>query len=452
MEEPATTSVARYVGRGSASGVDSEETERDRLDALAERLAEAMADSWREGERPLAEEFLERHPEVAEHPRAAARLIYEELCLREGEGEPISSEIVGRFPQWRNELEMLLDCHYLVRGERPGERFPEVGQTLGDYRLLAELGRGTRGRVFLAAQRTLADRPVVLKVTRRSGGEHLSMARLQHPNIMPLYAMHDLPDAELRVLCMPYLGGTSLEQVFALMSAEHPSRRTGAGLVGVLDRVRTDLVALPSWSTAREFLAGATYTRTICWIGACLAEALHYAHARGLLHLDLKPSNVLLADDGQPMLLDFHLAQAPLSPDSAGPARLGGTQGYMSPEQEAALTAFRSGRALATAVDGRSDVYSLGVLLFEALIGSPPMGIDSPVLLVSRADAHVGKRLVSILNRSLERDPNARYPNAAALAEDLRGVLEHVPTASVADRTFTKRLLGWWNSRRPRRG
>src|SRR5438445_57314 len=82
---------------------------------------------------------------------------------------------------------------------------------------LAELGRGIRGRVFLAVQSSLGDRPVVLKVTRRSGGEHLSMARLQHPHVMPLYAVHDFPGLDLRALCMPYLGGATLARVFEMM-------------------------------------------------------------------------------------------------------------------------------------------------------------------------------------------------------------------------------------------
>src|SRR5262249_54447418 len=79
-------------------------------------------------------------------------------------------------------------------------------------------------------------------------------------------------------------------------------------------------------------------------IGACLAEALHYAHERGLIHLDLKPSNVLVAADGQPMLLDFHLARAPLAPGVPGPDWMGGTPTYMSPEQRRAFDALRAGR------------------------------------------------------------------------------------------------------------
>src|SRR4029078_4238539 len=90
-------------------------------------------------------------------------------------------------------------------------------------------------------------------------------------------------------------------------------------------------LSVPEPSPARSFLSRTSYARAIAWLGVCLADALHYAHERGLLHLDLKPSNVLWAADGQPMLLDFHLARAPI-PAGAAPATLGGTAASMAPE------------------------------------------------------------------------------------------------------------------------
>ncbi len=92
---------------------------------------------------------------------------------------------------------------------------PAVGEMLGEYRLLAWLGRGLRGAVFLADQPGLANRPVVLKVTPRDGREHLSLAQLRHPHIVPLYCVQDLEDRDLRLLCMPYLGGCQLGQLVA---------------------------------------------------------------------------------------------------------------------------------------------------------------------------------------------------------------------------------------------
>src|SRR5262249_53560531 len=150
----------------------------------ASLLVEAFVAAWRKGERPAAEEFLDRHGDLG--TEAALRLIYEEVCLRQEAGMAVdAAEVVSRFPQWRAELEILLDCQRLIQPQRPTATFPEVGEVLGGFRLLAELGRGASGRIFLASQPSLADRPVVLKVTASGQEEHLSLARLQHMNIVP---------------------------------------------------------------------------------------------------------------------------------------------------------------------------------------------------------------------------------------------------------------------------
>src|SRR5262249_41424032 len=146
---------------------------------LAEGLAAEMAAAWRRGERVPVEEYLGRHPELLDSAEGAVRLVYEEVCLRQEFGEEITAAaVLRRFPQWANELAVLLDCHRLVRTPLATPQFPEVGEALGDFRLTAELGRGRQARVFLATQPTLADRPVVLKVTPRRDREFLSLARL----------------------------------------------------------------------------------------------------------------------------------------------------------------------------------------------------------------------------------------------------------------------------------
>src|SRR5205085_11221792 len=121
---------------------------------------------------------------------------------------------------------------------------------------------------------------------------------------------------------------------------------------------------------ARDFFSRAGYVESVCVVGACLGDALQYAHERGLVDLDVKPSNVLLAADAQPMLLDFHLARAPLRRGEPVPEWFGGTPDYMSPEQVRTLEAVRQRRPVPADVDARSDVYSLGLLLYEALGGA----------------------------------------------------------------------------------
>src|SRR5262249_19106219 len=117
------------------------QSEGDRADLLADRLAEEMAAAWRRGDCPPAEEVLARHPELCDHPRAAVRLIYEEFCIRQEAGQEISpDEVVRRFPRWRADLEALLDCHCLLQPRLATPTFPQVGEMLGDFLLRAELG------------------------------------------------------------------------------------------------------------------------------------------------------------------------------------------------------------------------------------------------------------------------------------------------------------------------
>jgi serine/threonine protein kinase/Flp pilus assembly protein TadD len=413
-----------------------------------DRLAAEMADAWRRGERLPAEAWLARHPELLDRPEEAVRLVYEEVCLRQECGEEVSAEeLARRFPRWSAELAVLLDCHRLMQTGLSPPAFPAVGESLGDFRIVAELGRGARGRVYLATQRALADRPVVLKATPRGAREHLSLARLQHTHIIPLHAMYEFPERKLRVLCMPFLGGATLARVLDLLAAQPVDRRTGQSLLDALDAAAADApVRLPGRGGYRRAIAAASYVDAVCLVAACLADGLRHAHERGLIHLDLKPSNVLLAADAQPLLLDFHLAVHPLRAGQSPPEWFGGTPGYMSPEQEAACAAAQRGGAGATDVDGRSDVYALGRLLYVALAG----GEAVPGLLprLCRVNPRVSVGLSDLVHKCLAERPGDRYPDAAALAADLRRHLADLPLRGVPNRDLRERWRKW-RRRRP---
>jgi eukaryotic-like serine/threonine-protein kinase len=412
-----------------------------------ERAVEELRQRWAQGDKALAEEFFSRDPALLQDQSAAIDLIYEEICVREGAGQAGAwEEAFERFPEWRAQLQALRACHQLLQPAEPAPRYPEVGETLGEFRLLAELGRGGRGRVFLASQPALADRPVVLKLTPRLGDEHVLLARLQHTNIVPLYSARDDRQRQLRLLCMPYLGNATLARLLEALAAVPPAQRTGRDLVQALDRLEgTAPPPLAPVAAARQFLARASYIQAICWIGACCADALHHAHERGLVHLDLKPSNLLVAVDGQPMLLDFHLAQEPLARDETPSATIGGTYAYMAPEHRAAMEGAAEGRPPATEVDGRADLYSLGTILYEALGGRLPAESRLPLC---RVNPRVSVGLSDIIHRCLEPDPGRRYPDAAVLAADLRRHLSHQPLQGVANRSLAERWLKW-RKRRP---
>jgi serine/threonine protein kinase/tetratricopeptide (TPR) repeat protein len=330
-----------------------------------------------------------------------------------------------------------------------GPDFPAVGDHLAGFRLLAELGRGALGRVFLASQPDLSDRPVVLKVTPLRGAEHRSLARLQHTHIVPLLSVHDLAERGLRILCLSYLGGTTLERIWEELADRPPRRRQGRDLLTALDRAAGPASSLPAVAPARGFLAASSYERALCWIAYCLAQALHHAHERGLIHLDLKPDNVLIAADGMPLLLDFHLARPPIRVGDPEPDALGGTPGFMAPEQSLALDAMRGGWSITAAVDARADVYALGVLLYQGLTASlyvpgAPGGIARRL---RRENQATSWGLADVVARCLEPDPRRRYPDASALAEDLRRHLDDRPLGGVPNRSVVERWSKWRRSR-----
>jgi tetratricopeptide (TPR) repeat protein len=159
--------------------------------------------------------------------------------------------------------------------------------------------------------------------------------------------------------------------------------------------------------------------------------------------MDIKPSNVLITMDGQPMLLDFHLARGPILAGERGAVRLGGTPGWMSPEQEQAMNAIEEGRPVPLAVDGRSDIFALGLLLGEAIGALTPAreGVGSHRGVVRAAGISVG--LLDILKHCLTVKSNERYDNSATLAEDLRRELNDLPLRGVRNRSVRERWRKW---------
>jgi len=410
-------------------------TDATDLSAVDDLVADLVA-RWRAGERPLAEEYFERSPDLWSQPESALEVIAEELVLRAEFSQPTtSSDLARRFPQWKAQVEVLLDCQRALGAALPVPRFPDPGERLGDFHLLSELGRGAHGRVFLATQPALAGRPVVLKLGPWGGAEHLSLARLQHTHIVPLYSAHDFPESGLHGLCLPYFGGATLADLLSDAAGDRPL--SGKALLAAARRseAATSATPAPGRGSANGFLEGAAPAEVVCWVGACLADALQYAHERGLLHLDLKPSNVLIAADGTPMLLDFHLALGPMRAGERAPAWVGGTVGYMAPEQVAAMRAVTEGGVLTTDVDARADIFALGVLLTQLW----------DRLVSGRERRSVG--LADILARCTAARPDERYASAGELAADLRRHLMSLPLRGVGNRSLPER---WWKWRRRR--
>jgi serine/threonine protein kinase/tetratricopeptide (TPR) repeat protein len=440
----------------------------DPAERLGLDLADELARRWRTGEPAAAEEILSGHLDAGLQPEAAVDVIYEEYCLRQAAGEErAEDDILRRFPQWAGPLRVMFECHRrLLQGDAARPQFPAAGERVGGFTLLTELARGSHGRVFLASQAALSDRPVVLKIIPLDSGEHCSLARLQHTNIVPLYSVLDDPERGVRVLCMPYFGRATLGSLIEPLAGVPLDALSGRHVVATIDELEdASDAAVPTDATAaaremeasrraaranaaRQMLERVSYAQAMTWVTACLADALQFAHERGLLHLDLKPSNVLLATDGQPMLLDFHLARGPVLAGGPLPESFGGTPAYMPEEQRAAMQALREGRPPDVTVDAGADIYALGAMLYEALGGRVPLTADSPPL--ARVNAQVSRGLSDIVARCVALRRVDRYPDALTLADDLRRHLNDQRLVGVPNRSATERWQKW-RRRRPGR-
>jgi serine/threonine protein kinase/Tfp pilus assembly protein PilF len=418
------------------------------------------------------EDLLPRWPADPKADPDVASLLFADYCARLRQGEPASvSDYEQRFPEHRDSLASLFRQHAVLRSlgntsDGATLRLPDVGEELFGFRLRHELGRGAFARVFLAEQGGLADRPVVLKVSGIEGDEPRTLAQLQHTHIVPIYSVHEDAAAGLRAVCMPYFGGASLSRVLEALWRAVPKPDRGQQFVEALRERSAPSTQYPilsaensqgAGSPALEFLNEASYVQAVAWLVARLADALQHAHQRRILHRDIKPSNVLVGADGQPMLLDFNLAQD-LGRNPAA-AALGGTVAYMAPEHLRALAARDP--ALARQVDHRADVYSLGMVLYEMLAGQSPFDQSasySPLPMLIEAMALERSRTVpslrrhrpdvpwgleSIAAKCLDPDPTRRYQQAGHLAEDLRRFLDDRPLAYAPELSTAERLAKW---------
>ncbi len=340
---------------------------------------------------------------------------------------------------------------------------PRPGEVFLGFKLIEELGRGAFARVFLAEQTGLSNRRVALKVTRRPSHEADKLARLQHTNIVPVYSVHNA--APIQAICMPFLGRrTIVDGLKEFHSGRYSSLR---GSPVPSSRVTTVLTSKPlSGQHSSRYVRpdhldapepGPDFAPIIGEVNAvlrtlsALASGLAHAHGRGILHLDIKPANVLIADTGEPMLLDFNL-----SFDQTTAARdiIGGTPQYMAPEQLADVKSHGHGQ-----IDARTDLYNLGVLAHEMLTGRVPFPAPSsrkpdayqslieartrPLPALRDQNPAVPYSVEAIVRKLLSPNPDDRYQSAEELQEDLDRQLANRPLRHAAEVSLGEQLVKW---------
>jgi len=330
-------------------------------------------------ERILAGEDLDRAAVLREHPAHAAAL--------------------ARF------FEVVDAIEVDPRAELPAP------SRLGEFEIVREIGRGGMGIVYEAQQPSLKRRvalkvlpPALARDPRRRARfqrEAEAAARLRHPGIVPVFSVGEAGGAPF--FAMELVDGRPLSEILR-------ARREGAesGEADPTGALRTP-GSWRSWALATA---------------ARLAEALSYAHAHGILHRDVKPANILVEAQGTPRLTDFGIALDLDASELTQTGEVCGSPCYMSPEQ-----AFRREQPL----DERSDVYSLGVTLYEMLLGRLPYAgttsaeyfgsLHSGALVAPRrVDPELPAAIEAVLLRALERDPHRRYASAAEFAADLEAL------------------------------
>jgi serine/threonine protein kinase len=183
-------------------------------------------------------------------------------------------------------------------GLGPAHRL-DVGDRVGDFALLRELGCGGFARVFLARQVSL-DRLVALKVSTDVGHEAQTLARLEHEHIVQVLGVSVDPQRGLRLLAIRDEPGATLQRVLVRLAGRPFRERKGRALL--------EAEPGPTPRSGAGPLAECDAVEAVCWIGARLAGALAWAHQEGVYHRDVKPGNIFLTEKGRPLLLDFNVA------------------------------------------------------------------------------------------------------------------------------------------------
>jgi serine/threonine protein kinase len=429
---------------------------------LLNHLAEEFAERYRRGEHPSLQDYVDRHPELGDDIREFFPAMVEvEQVKRAAQASPST--------------------------------VPLLPERVGGYRILREIGRGGMGVVYEAEQESLGRR-VALKVLpvdaardakllARFRRESRAAAQLHHTNIVPVFEVGQ--EGDICFYAMQYIQGQPLDAVIQdlqqLRAASGGTAGTSATpaasavaralLTGNFEPLRSGDATIdsepepgepePTASPVTDAPTSAAlpgqselsivetdyrlYCRNVARLGSQVAEALAYAHGRGIVHRDIKPSNLLLDSAGIVWVSDFGLAKTQ-EQALTETGDLVGTVRYMAPERFQGVC------------DARADVYALGLTLYELLLLRPVFDAPDRLRLMDQighqeparprvVDSRIPRDLETILMKAIEKDPRRRYASAEALEEDLRRYLADEPIQ--ARRIGPLERLGRWGRRNP---
>jgi len=415
--------------------------------------------------------------------RDPVEILGEEFLARRRRGEdPSISQYIVAHRQYADQIKTLFPAMIAMEdlkaiknqsSNRPIRLHVDRLERLGDYRIIREIGHGGMGIVYEAEQQSLHRRVAVKVFPKQAIGDSSQLKRFQreaetvgalhHTNIVPVFGvgqhngLHyfvmqlldgvpldeliaELADQEFDASCSDYIARAYQSRLRSKESEPGPTDETGE----VTDLCQADMVTDTPRMDPNRF--GDDHWRQVAEIGIQVAEALQYAHSKGVLHRDIKPSNLILGSDSRVWVTDFGLAVTPQQERLSRSGDVVGTLRYMSPEQ------------LHGESDQRSDVYGLGLTLYELMTMRPAFKIESRGALIREVAnstpptprsicRQIPKDLETVILKAIARSPESRYRSAEEFAADLRRFRDDQPIQ--ARRIQPPERLCRWSRRNP---
>lgn len=391
--------------------------------------------------------------------------IADDVATRLQSGDSVDIDVyISRDPDLESQIRDVFQSLEQVFSIRPSqtssdppfEMSLQEDRMIGEYHVIREIGRGGMGIVYEAEQASLGRR-VALKVLpfaalldskrlERFRNEARAAARLKHPNIVAIHAVGC--ERGVHFFSMELIDGQSLTDLVSQI-------KTGGLQVGKSQRPATESTSPTDVDTQMENHLSTEFSgdrrsffRSVARVGVQAAEALHYAHQEGVIHRDIKLSNLLMDRDGVLHIADFGLARLEQGSDLTVTGDIVGTLRYMSPEQLEPRTL----------VDQRTDVYSLGLTLYELVTLTPAFNTDEKQHLMRQVledeltpireqVGDVPKDLANIIHKATAKHRNDRYDTAEELADDLNRFVENRPVLARPTSQFGR--LRRWVHRNP---